>query len=104
MVFGYIMAFDRAGWERFFGELSSFLASCDRQEGTCIFILRSLLVVIHADQMHHNMNAFIVSESAMNSFTLPCGDYYYYYYVYNIPGFSYINENYHCIAASTVCH
>jgi len=37
-LFGCIMAFDRAGLERFFGELSSFLASCDRQEGTCVFI------------------------------------------------------------------
>jgi len=57
------MAFDQAGWERFFGELSSFLANCGRQEGTCIFILksRSLLVVIHADQMYHNTNASIVA-------------------------------------------
>jgi len=27
------MAFDRVGWERFFSELTSFLESCDRQEG-----------------------------------------------------------------------
>ena len=29
-----LMEFDRVGWERFFAELSSFLASCDRQEST----------------------------------------------------------------------
>ena len=28
-----VMAFGQVRWEKFFGELSYFLASCDRQEG-----------------------------------------------------------------------
>ena len=28
-----VMAFGQVGWEKFYGELSSFLTSCDRQEG-----------------------------------------------------------------------